>query len=337
MPEHSQDIPERFPDLSEGYSGFLSYARQDDRHEKGRITHLREQIEGEFELQTGIRFRIFQDKATLRGGDVWRDRIARAISGAQIFIPIVTPSFLNSGPCREELEQFRSCHADSQTRIIPISYVDLPDWIPRDDPLVATLARFQRIDFREARFFEYDSPDYRRTIANLVQQIVGGLGEISPHTPITEYERLASDGSFRERRTTQMDDQRTSVFVEAALCSVYVLQSTVGKSCVETVQYRLHSIDGIELISDPIELREGLYNISAAFWEAERDTEGRDYIKFAALDDRGTGRTLSLEILGLPDHCSAASEALSADLLSGVDTRGRAIFRMDISCDCPSS
>ena len=331
MPEHSPDIPERSPDLSEAYLGFLSYARQDDRHEQGRITHLREQIQGEFELQTGIELRIFQDTDGLRGGDIWRSRIADALSSAQIFIPIITPSFFNSGPCREELENFRSQNTDSQTRIIPIRYVDLPNWVVRSDPLARTLADFHRIDFTHARFFEYDSPDYRKTIAKLIQQVVGGLGDISPRTAIAEYERLTSDNAFRERPTTP-GEQRTSVFVGAALCSVHILQDTIGVSCEETVQYRLSSTDGIEMVSDPIELREGRYNISAAFREAEQDSDGVEHIPFAVLDNHGRVRTLCLEVLGLPDRCAAQSGAQAVDLISTADAEGRVILEMVITC-----
>lgn len=239
MPKHAHDIPERSPDLLEEYSGFLSYARRDDQHEQGRITHLREQIDGEFELQTGIRFRIFQDTASLRGGDRWRDRISEALSGAQIFIPIVTPSCLKSGPCRRELEQFSSQHADSQTKIIPVRYVDLPDWITHDDPLVVLLDSFQRIDFRGARFLEQDSPSYRKLIASLVRQVVQSLGDISPRTVIAEYERSVSDSPSRKRPTIELDDKQTPVLIEPAVRSIFVLQLTTGVSCAETVQYRL--------------------------------------------------------------------------------------------------
>lgn len=333
MAEHPKDIPERSPDLAETYSGFLSYARRDDRHEQGRITHLREQIQGEFEFQTGIQLRIFQDTEALRGGDEWRNHIAEALSRAEIFIPIITPSFLRSGPCRQELGQFHTQQTDSQGRIIPIYYTDLPDWTTRDDPLVELLARFHRVDFRDARFFEYNSPDYRKTIANLVQQIVGGLGEINLPTTIAEYERLASDGSLRERPMGRVPDDRTSVFVEVDLCSVYVLQNVVGDTCAETVQYRLTSTDGIELISDPVDLREGFYNVTGAFRETERISDGTDLLQFAVLDARGMGRALTVEVLGIPAYCAAESEIVTVDLLSGVDHKNRAIVRTDIVCN----
>lgn len=90
------------------------------------------------------------------------------------------------------------------------------------------------------------------------------------------------------------------------------------------------------MISDPVELREGLYNVSAEFGEAERDSDGLDRIQFTALNNRGMGRILSLEALGLPDHCLAGRESISADLVSGADAQGRVIFTMEFSCDCPS-
>jgi hypothetical protein len=47
---------------------FLSYVRSDDDHDGGRITELRQRLEGEVRMQTGLPFHIFQDRNDIRWG-----------------------------------------------------------------------------------------------------------------------------------------------------------------------------------------------------------------------------------------------------------------------------
>ena len=339
MRELPQVIPERLPDLPEPCRGFLSYARRDDLHEQGRITTLRNQIQGEFEFQTGIKLEIFQDTDGLRGGDPWRGRIADAISSAQVFLPIITPSYFRSGPCREELERYYSDNTDSRNRIIPIRYVDLPEWVTQDDPLVALLNEYHQIDFSAARFFEHGTADYRSTIAELVQHVVKGLDNVGEVSSIAEYEPLAGVSVICARSVPGVGVERENELVDRAVRPVHIVQNAVGFVHGQLVQYRLGSSDGIELVSDPIPLREGRYNISAAFRGSEQDSDGSYYLPFAVRDNQGTARTLRLEVLGLPDHCVTDRRVRSIDLLQDGDAEGRVTLEATISCDSlwPSS
>ena len=58
---------------------FLSYVRADDDHDAGRITALREYLEGEVKMQTGRSFSIFQDRNDLTWGQQWEQRIDKAL------------------------------------------------------------------------------------------------------------------------------------------------------------------------------------------------------------------------------------------------------------------
>ena len=49
---------------------------------------------------------LFMDRTDIRWGDEWKARIEGAIAGTTFFIPVVTPSYLRSQACRDELFQF---------------------------------------------------------------------------------------------------------------------------------------------------------------------------------------------------------------------------------------
>src|SRR5262249_38507374 len=104
---------------------FLSYVRADDQHEGGRLTQLRESLEGEVRMQTGASFPIFQDRADIAGGQHWRQAVDSALASARILTPVITPGFFNSEPCREDLRLFldREKQLGRDDLILPIYYV----------------------------------------------------------------------------------------------------------------------------------------------------------------------------------------------------------------------
>ena len=106
---------------------------------------------------------------------------------------------------------------------------------------------------------------------------------------------------------------------------VYVVQNVVGDAQGATVRYTLTTDDGAVLASLPVELREGLYNVTRAFG-------GANPLSMAALDAAGKGRVLTLTISDLPPHCTAAEETISVNVLTGADSHGRIVLTADIVC-----
>jgi hypothetical protein len=66
---------------------FFSYARQVDEHDAGRLTRLRERLQGEIRVQTGLPV----DIGEIRWGDRWRKEILGSLSEAYFLIPVITP------------------------------------------------------------------------------------------------------------------------------------------------------------------------------------------------------------------------------------------------------
>ena len=113
--------------MSRSVKGFFSYVREVDAHDEGRITRLRERLQGEVRVQTGLTtFEIFQDIRDVKWGDRWHDRLMSEAAGSLFLIPIVAPSYFRSAPCREEYEAFKAMQVKHQIAgvILPIYYVD---------------------------------------------------------------------------------------------------------------------------------------------------------------------------------------------------------------------
>lgn len=143
---------------------FLSYVRADDQHENGRLSEFCQRLSGEVRLQTGEVFGIFQDRNDIRWGEQWQQRIDDSLDAVTFLIPILTPGFFRSPPCRAEFERFldRENRLGRRDLILPVYYVNCPilnDEARREADLLAkTIAERQYADWRELRFEPFTSP-----------------------------------------------------------------------------------------------------------------------------------------------------------------------------------
>jgi hypothetical protein len=86
---------------------FLSYVHDDDKASFGFISRLREHLEEEVRARDGDNgFAIFQDRKDIKWSQQWEKRLKQGIEGCALFLPVVTPRYFTSEPCRKELEQF---------------------------------------------------------------------------------------------------------------------------------------------------------------------------------------------------------------------------------------
>uniref|UniRef100_UPI0013E05CCC toll/interleukin-1 receptor domain-containing protein n=1 Tax=Pseudomonas viridiflava TaxID=33069 RepID=UPI0013E05CCC len=91
---------------------FLSYARDDDRASRGRILRLAEMIADEYESLTATKLKIFVDREDILWGQAWEERIDNALQETTFFIPVLTPRYFNSDPCRKEFLDFYNAATD---------------------------------------------------------------------------------------------------------------------------------------------------------------------------------------------------------------------------------
>jgi uncharacterized protein DUF4062 len=89
---------------------FISYGRIDDEDPagtaKGWVNLLVERLPGMIAGNLGYKPKIWRDERSLRGNDLLRAAIEDGASLALLFIPIVSPRYVQSQWCRTELERF---------------------------------------------------------------------------------------------------------------------------------------------------------------------------------------------------------------------------------------
>ena len=163
--------------MSRQPAAFMSYVRFVDQHEGGKLTQFRERLAAEVQVQTGEEFPIFQDRNDIAWGQNWKARIEEALDAVTLLIPIITPAFFYSPPCREELARFLERERDlgRQNLILPVYYVSTPELDDperrKSDELAKVLAARQYPDWRELRFEPFTSPVVGRALAHMASRM----------------------------------------------------------------------------------------------------------------------------------------------------------------------
>ena|SRR5215216_4693921 len=159
--------------MSSQPAAFMSYVRFNDQYDDGQLTQFRERLSAEVRAQTGEEFSIFQDRNDIAWGQNWQVRINETLDAVTLLIPIITPSFVRSPPCREEVERFlvRERELGRQDLILPVYYIstrELDDPQRREgDELARVLASRQYADWRELRFEPFTAPLVRKAPVRL--------------------------------------------------------------------------------------------------------------------------------------------------------------------------
>ena len=198
-----------------GALGFLSYTRMDDQFFGGYITAFRKTLEAGVRVVTGDReFRLWQDVEGIVLGERWEKKLAEVIGEASFFLPMLSPLYLTSPNCREEVELFVA-HERAKNRddlILPIYLVDSPKLEKpeeRDrDPIAAEISKRQRYDWRENAWLALEEPPARKAILALAQAIAATLkrislpGGASPEAPMVDG-LVVVDGAARLERPSE--------------------------------------------------------------------------------------------------------------------------------------
>lgn len=195
---------------------FLSYTRaDDDDYFKGGISWLREELEKLVRGHTGYPFQIFQDVEDIQPGDRWANKLDQALESAQLFIPILTPSFFRSDFCRREARAFLDYEAKAKRAglILPLYLIRAPVLesakLREADDLATALRERQHDDWRSvavrlqhegtrwevmekivrlaeaiAEVVEHDIPD--NIVPDVIEDIVDTPPEPAPPGPTTD-------------------------------------------------------------------------------------------------------------------------------------------------------
>jgi hypothetical protein len=155
------------------YGAFWSYTRFDDKNDEGWLTALREALIAEVQALFGKQVEIFQDIDGMAWGERWKRKLVSSSDDAVFLIPIITPSYFASEPCREELKQFvdRENSTGFKELILPIYYIDTPQlkdqFEKATDLLAQTVAEHNYIDITKLRHRSITSYEAKQEIKKL--------------------------------------------------------------------------------------------------------------------------------------------------------------------------
>jgi hypothetical protein len=214
----------RLTDLPE-LVGFFSYSREDDDDAAGRLTALRDAIQRELRGQLGRtrrQLRLWQDKEAIIPGRLWEKEIKAAIEEAVFFIPIITPTVVNSSYCRSEFEFFLEQERvfERSDLVFPILYIRVPEleqesrW--RDHPVLSVIGQRQWVDWRQLRLLPVEDLAVRRAIEAFSSKIIETLSR--PMPPL-EGLRRRREAEEEEARRNKAEAERKRQEVEAGLAA----------------------------------------------------------------------------------------------------------------------
>jgi CheY-like chemotaxis protein len=183
---------------------FLSYTRKDDEFYGGYITAFRKMLENAVHVVTGEQsFQIFQDIDGIVIGENWQKKLAEAIHGSSFFVPMLSPLFLNSKPCRDETRQFLE-HERGLGRddlILPIYFLITAKLEKEEekakDPLATELAKRQTFDWREQAKVPLKKSASREAILTLARAIEKAIQRLDSKRPEPEQGREILSGDPR--------------------------------------------------------------------------------------------------------------------------------------------
>jgi TIR domain len=157
--------------------GFWSYVREDDEGDHGRILALADDLREQYRIQTAEKLGLFVDRQSVEWGEEWKKRIDTAIAGTTFFLPVITPSYLQSPECRRELLKFvREAERLGLTQLLmSVYWVTVPalESNPEDsdDEAIRFLAKYNWQDLRNERLEERDSSAYRKAVTALAKNL----------------------------------------------------------------------------------------------------------------------------------------------------------------------
>lgn len=161
--------------MSSKPDAFLSYTRFDDQ--RGKISEFCRELSYAVEAVSGDPFHIFQDIDGIGIGEHWPDKLDEMLSKARIFIPIVTPKFFTSGPCRSELTRFleQERKVGRKDLVLPIYWIPCAKLeephLKAQDELAQVIHERQRWDWRRHRLRPITDHEFAEQIELLAIQI----------------------------------------------------------------------------------------------------------------------------------------------------------------------
>lgn len=174
---------------------FLSYCHADNDHLDNAMVQFAEALAKEYEFQFGTQLQVFVDSKSLRWGDNWQAEIDRNIEETHFLIPCVTPRYIRSAVCREELLQFANrANQSKQCRILSLIWQDPGNQSP--DQVLNLINAHQYENVSQFRDLTPHDKEYKKIVRRLAEQL---------HAIIAENELHSEAGNSQTSQATETE------------------------------------------------------------------------------------------------------------------------------------
>ena len=158
---------------------FVSYVHEDNDYFGGAITAFADDLARAFRVNTGNDIEVVIDTKALKWGDDWKSRLSEEVDAAQFMLAVVTPNYLKSDACRDELLQFSAAaeSLDKPRRLLSLIWIPLPTAMTadRNDPALRIINESQFKDGSGLRDLERGSTKYRRALESLAHSLADAV------------------------------------------------------------------------------------------------------------------------------------------------------------------
>jgi len=132
---------------------FLSYVHNDDDRLDGNIVRFAKETVDHYDFLTGNPLRLIWDRNDLTWGENWARRLEAFAETTTFLMAAVTPNFLKSEPCKEEVLDFLAAakRSGDPKLFLPIVWVDVKDTdvVPAADPVLRAIDETQQLVIEE--------------------------------------------------------------------------------------------------------------------------------------------------------------------------------------------
>ena len=153
---------------------FLSYCHEDNEHLDGAIIQLAQSIATEYNFQFGSSISLFTDVDSIEWGADWQRTLDQNIEATNFIMPAVTPRYLKSGPCRDELTKFyRQTENSTNSMILSLVWqdVDKAGFSAESDIAYSIIKRHQYVNVADLQDLEPRDRTYKQRVRELVSKL----------------------------------------------------------------------------------------------------------------------------------------------------------------------
>lgn len=186
---------------------FLSYVHADDERSGGKIVRLAQDLVETYSYLYGHEIRLFVDRTDLHWGERWSERLTHEIDTTTFLLSAVTPRYLKSTACRDEVTAFTTAAKRSREPrlLLPLIWVDIAtsDVVAADDPVRVAIMEHQFLSLPELRRLDPGTADYETALEAIAAQLKSTIDHRAAST--------APGGTSGEERSTPEEDDLLTV------------------------------------------------------------------------------------------------------------------------------